>query len=340
VGFSIFGQNDTALHELIDYRSFRPFGNHPAIPEVIVRSPGDLLKSDGLFFSFRKNAFRPPLSAVPVGLLQNRRVLQPAERIAGKGDKVRRPGNLFHRIQKLRTVAVNRIRRHVSERDYPLADDLLQHLHGQLRFRLERTPIGKPALLPALSVIFAEPLLRNKQPVIHKTVPVARGIGRIDAHLAVLHFSHIAAVLPGNADGIIPFLHKTRFIENQHAFGIPQIFGDHAVVSGKDPLLFPGNIAQEVLHGSHFGALHVQGDRLNGLSLQLAHLACHILIKVLPRLFPGKAIGKLGVKSFELFHKKSNIFFVDQQFRNGKATIFNSVFRYHGRPPVLVLINK
>ena len=73
VGFSIFGQNDTALHELIDYRSFRPFGNHPAIPEVIVRSPGDLLKSDGLFFSFRKNAFCSPLSAVPVGLLQNRR---------------------------------------------------------------------------------------------------------------------------------------------------------------------------------------------------------------------------------------------------------------------------
>jgi hypothetical protein len=59
-----------------------------------------------------------------------------------------------------------------------------------------------------------------------------------------------------------------------------------------------------VLHGPHLGALHVQGDRLNGFPLQLAHLAGHILMKVLPRLLTGKTIGKLGVKSFELFHKK------------------------------------
>ncbi|OQC55319.1 MAG: hypothetical protein BWX55_00156 [Deltaproteobacteria bacterium ADurb.Bin022] len=214
MGFPIFGQNNTALHELIDNRSFRPFGDFPAIPEVVVRFPGNLFKGDWLFFSFRKDALRPPLPAVPVGLLQNRRVLQPAKRVAGKGDKVRRPGNLFHRIQKLRTVAVNRIRRYVSERDHPLADDLFQHLQSQLRFRLERTLGGKPTLLPAISVIFAEPLLRNKQPIIQKTVPVARGIGRIDAHLAVLHFSYIAAVLPGNPNGIISFFHEARFVEN------------------------------------------------------------------------------------------------------------------------------
>jgi len=65
------------------------------------------------------------------------------------------------------------------------------------------------------------------------------------------------------------------------------------------------------------------------------NLPCHVLIKVLPWLLSRKTIGKLGVKPFELLHKVGNISFVDQQFRYGKATIINSIFRYHGRPSVL-----
>ena len=60
------------------------------------------------------------------------------------------------------------------------------------------------------------------------------------------------------------------------------------MVSEKNPLLFPNDIAQEVLHGPHLGALHVQGDRLDGFPLQLAHLARHVLIKVFPRFLTGK----------------------------------------------------
>ena len=77
VGLSVFGQNDPLLHELIGDRPFRPLGHGTAIPEVLVRPPGDLLEGDRLLFGFCKNAFPPLLSAVPVGLLQG--VLSPAK---------------------------------------------------------------------------------------------------------------------------------------------------------------------------------------------------------------------------------------------------------------------
>src|SRR3990172_8568186 len=97
VGLSVFTKNDPALHELVGHRPLRPLGNRPAIPEIVVRSPGDLFKGDGLLFGFRKDAFRPLLPTVPVGLIQDRRGLQPAKGVTGKSDKVRHPGNLLHR---------------------------------------------------------------------------------------------------------------------------------------------------------------------------------------------------------------------------------------------------
>ncbi len=147
VGLSVFAQNDPTLHKLVGHRPLRPLGDRPAIPEIVVRSPGDLFKGDRFLLGFRKDAFRPLFPSVSVGLLQNRRVLQPAEGVTRKRNKVCHPRNLFHRLQKLRAAPVNRIRHHVSERKHPFADDLLQHLHRQLRLRLERNLSGKPAFL-------------------------------------------------------------------------------------------------------------------------------------------------------------------------------------------------
>jgi len=67
VGLLVFTQNDPALHELVGYRPLRPLGNRPAIPEIVVRSSGDPFKGDRLLLGFRKDAFRPLLSAVPEG---------------------------------------------------------------------------------------------------------------------------------------------------------------------------------------------------------------------------------------------------------------------------------
>ena len=52
VGLSVFTQNDPALHELVGYWPFRPLGDRPAIPEVVVRSLGDLLEGDWFLFGF------------------------------------------------------------------------------------------------------------------------------------------------------------------------------------------------------------------------------------------------------------------------------------------------
>jgi len=46
--------------------------------------------------------------------------------------------------------------------------------------------------------------------------------------------------------------------------------------------------------------------------------------------------GKDGVVQKGRSSDRSKLLKVDQQFRDGKATILNSIFRYHGRPFVLV----
>ena len=78
VRLPVFGKNDPGLRELVGHRPLRPLGDRPAIPEVVVRSLGDLLKGDRLLLGFRKNLLRPFLPAVPIGLLHDRRFLQPA----------------------------------------------------------------------------------------------------------------------------------------------------------------------------------------------------------------------------------------------------------------------
>src|SRR5208283_845685 len=79
VGLSVFTQNDPTLHKLVSHRPLRPLGDRPAIPEVLVRSLGDLLNGDRSLLGFRKDASPPLLPSIPVGLLHSGRVLQPAE---------------------------------------------------------------------------------------------------------------------------------------------------------------------------------------------------------------------------------------------------------------------
>jgi len=123
IGLSLFGQNNATLHKFIGYRSLCSFGDRPAIPEVVIRPPCDFLEGEGSLFGFRKYAFCPFFSTVPVGLFHDRRVMQPAESVAGKSHKVRHSGNHFHRIQKLRAVSINRIHRYISEGNHLCGDD-------------------------------------------------------------------------------------------------------------------------------------------------------------------------------------------------------------------------
>src|SRR5665647_3515376 len=83
-------------------------------------------------------------------------------------------------------------------------------------------------------------------------------------------------------------------------------------------------------------SFHIQSDRLDGFPLQLAHLARHVLVKILPWFLTRKAIRKLGVKPPELLYEPSDVLFIDQQFRDGKTAIINTILRDHGPPPVLV----
>jgi len=50
VGLSVFGEDDPAFRELVGHWPLRPLGDRPAIPEVVVRSPGDLLEGDRFLF--------------------------------------------------------------------------------------------------------------------------------------------------------------------------------------------------------------------------------------------------------------------------------------------------
>jgi hypothetical protein len=87
VGLSVFTQNNPTLHKLVGHRSLRSLGDHPAIPEVVVHSPGDLRESDRFLLGFRKDVFRPLLPTVPVGLIQDRRFLEPVKGVTGKSNR-------------------------------------------------------------------------------------------------------------------------------------------------------------------------------------------------------------------------------------------------------------
>jgi hypothetical protein len=165
---------------------------------------------------------------------------------AGKGKKVSHRGKLFHRIQKLWAVPVNRTHRRIPGRQHPLSKDLLQHLQYQSGLRIERTLSWKPASLHALSTILAEPFLRYQQPAIQETKSMARGIGSMGAPLEVLNFSNIAAVSREDTSMLIALRHKSRFIEDKNPLGIPQTLEHRA--QGKHSPLFPDNIA---MHGSN-----------------------------------------------------------------------------------------
>ena len=54
VGLSGLTQNDPTFHKFIGHRPLRPLGDRPAIPEVVVRSPGDLFKGERFLSRFPK----------------------------------------------------------------------------------------------------------------------------------------------------------------------------------------------------------------------------------------------------------------------------------------------
>ena len=120
VRHTVFGQNHPFLHKLIGHGTLRSLGDLAAIPEIVVRALGQFLKRDRLGRCCSKNPLLSFFSPVAIGLLQDGRLLSPAEGIQRQRNKIRHPRRFLHRVYKFRAATVNRIRH-----DIPEGDDLL-----------------------------------------------------------------------------------------------------------------------------------------------------------------------------------------------------------------------
>jgi hypothetical protein len=201
---------------------------------------------------------------------------------------------LLNGPNEIRTHAVDGIGDHVLERKTVTFLDPLQDFDGKLRLCIESQFFRELTLHSLLFMALFEPFLWNEELRIEQCIPLGRGIRGKDANLAVFNFAQRSTILFGDSSGVFAFLGTSGFIEDQNSCGIPHIIAHDRVVFLEDRGLVPDYVTYESLHGAHLAALDLQGNWLNGLTLDLTELTDHVTVQILTWLAPGEAVVKLS----------------------------------------------
>jgi len=210
-------QDDAPPGELIDNGPLGAFGDCPAIPEIIVDTFGQVLHSQRLAVRISQNSAGPCFPAPRIGTGDCLRSFELALQIFRNRNEISFIRHGVYRVNKLWTDAVQRIGPHELEWQDIFLADLGEHFGGQLRFGLENRVIWQLALIATLQILIREPFLGHEQTLVDQCVAVFRNVTGKDAHLARVDFAYRAAVLLGDANGILTLFNKTALIKNQRA---------------------------------------------------------------------------------------------------------------------------
>ena len=82
------------------------------------------------------------------------------------------------------------------------------------------------------------------------------------------------------------FLGTPGFVEDKSARGVAHIIAYERMMLLDDCRFVPDYVTYESLHGTHFAALDLEGNRLNGLSFDLAVLTDDVSVEILSRFAP------------------------------------------------------
>ncbi len=144
--------------------------------------------------------------------------------------------------------------------------------------RKEANLFRYPALLPPLLVL--GPRLWQKQPLVHQSVPDARGVCQVDAHLAVVDLAEPAAPLSLDAHRRITFLRVGRWVKHQHPVRFAQGKTDLPSQFHQQGLVIPRTLADKLLQSLPLLVAQVS-DRFHVLPLQARHQARQVVPRVL-----------------------------------------------------------
>ena len=95
------------------------------------------------------------------------------------------------------------------------------------------------------------PFLRQVQASVEQGRAVHAGVGQKHAGLAIGNLTQLATVLPFDPHRLAPFLREVAAINNEHAFGIVQIFRHFLPVPPQDGRIVPGAVGQKLLHPAY-----------------------------------------------------------------------------------------
>ena len=212
--------------KLIDDRPLGALGDIAPVPEKVVDGSGQLTDADRLAVGIEGDLLGPCLSAPLIDTPDGHRPFGPNLGCLGDLDQIGGVLKGLASFDELGAHAVNRVGKDVAEGQQVFVSQRPEHLGGQLRLGPEDSVGRQIAFLPAFTIGFGKPLLRQKQPFVDQRVAILGDVSGKDADLAVVHLAQVATVLAGYPDGVVSFFGETAFIENQSALGAAEVFVD------------------------------------------------------------------------------------------------------------------
>jgi len=191
--------------ELINDRPPGALGDLAPIPEKVVDGGGQLTDADRLAVGIEGDLLAPCLTAPLIGTPDGHRPFGPNPGGLGDLDQVGGVLKGLASFDELGAHAVNRVGKDIAEGQQVFVSERPEHLGGQLRLGPKDGVRGQVAFLPAFTIGFGEPLLRQKQPLVDQRVAMLGDIPGKDADLAVVHLAQVATILADHPDGVPPF---------------------------------------------------------------------------------------------------------------------------------------
>ena len=152
------------------------------------------------------------------------------------------PSGVIQVGQEGRVAPVFFIHRDPLERKHVADTERFQHRPSQLRFGLKRRVLGNTALLPPFAMVVGKPFTMEIQAAVKEGVSFGTSIDEYDTGLAVGDFAEGTTILACYADGVVTLLGKVAAVQNHHASGCAQRFGDDGLVDAQNRRAHPSRL--------------------------------------------------------------------------------------------------